>query len=205
MRGGLSCACRLLFSFQNGQQHVDVFRGADLIARRQYLRIPEHVADPLTGNKRFLCSNSAEFVTLKARMVYRIRIVFPLLLLLALLAPASFGRRNNTVSSGTWGGLHMGIQVQPNKANIEFDCARGSIEQPIPLDSQGRFDVAGIYIQEHGGPVSLGEPPDSHPARYTGQVRGRTMSVTVTLTDKMETIGQFNLRHGQSPFVFKCL
>lgn len=99
----------------------------------------------------------------------------------------------------------MGIQVEPDRANIEFDCARGSIEQPIFLNKKGRFDVAGIFVREHGGPVGENEPPDTHPARYTGRVYRKMMSITVTLTDTMETIGSFTLIYGQSPYVTKCL
>jgi hypothetical protein len=99
----------------------------------------------------------------------------------------------------------MGMQVEPDGASIEFDCAHGSIEHPIVLDKKGRFDVLGIYVREHGGPIFEDEPLDAHPARYTGRVYRKLMSITVTLTDTMETIGGYTLIYGQSPHVTKCL
>ena len=133
------------------------------------------------------------------------RILCALLFLVGIFAQDTFGRRSETVRVGPWGGSDMGMRVEPDSAQIEFNCAHGSINQSIPLDRQGRFDVPGIYVQDHGGPGQQNEPPDSHPARYFGRVQGKTMSVTVELTDTMETIGYFTLTYGESPYVFKCL
>jgi hypothetical protein len=120
-------------------------------------------------------------------------------------SPETFGRRNQNVRTGPWGGPHIGIQVEADRASVEFDCAHGSMEQSIAPDNQGHFDVTGFYVQEHGGPILLDEPPDIHPARYTGHVYRKTMSITVTLTDTMEIVGRFTLFFGQSPYVTKCL
>lgn len=99
----------------------------------------------------------------------------------------------------------MSMQVEPNGAIIDFDCATGEIDQPISVDRQGNFDVAGVFIREHGGPIVQEAPPDLHPARYNGQVHGKTMWVTVTLTDTLEVVGTFYLTYHQPAQIFKCL
>jgi hypothetical protein len=97
------------------------------------------------------------------------------------------------------------MEITPLGSTVDFDCARGNIDVPIRLNRQGDFDVAGFYIQEHGGPWPLGVPPDIHPARYNGHVQGPKMLVTVTLTDTGETAGSFTLTRDRPAQVFKCL
>jgi len=133
-----------------------------------------------------------------ARLLY-------LVLLITLAALECSGRGSEIVRPGDWGGMRIGMQVGRAQTSIEFDCARGRIDQSITLDSQGHFDVPGIYIEEHGGPMMQGEPLVTRRAHYAGQVRGKTMGVTVTLDDTMETIGKFTLTRGQPSNVFKCL
>lgn len=121
-------------------------------------------------------------------------------------------RQENTVSqgndtgvpTGVWGGLHIRLNLTKNRAEIEYDCAHGTIEEPLTLDDHGRFDVKGTHVGEHGGPVRTNERPNNHPARYTGYVNGETMSLTVTLTDTNETLDTFKLTHGSEGRVMKC-
>ena len=49
------------------------------------------------------------------------------------------------------------------------------------------------------------DKPDSHPARYTGQVEGQTMKLTVTLTDTGDTFDPYTLTQGDSGRIMKCL
>src|SRR5688500_11212131 len=76
---------------------------------------------------------------------------------------------------GSWGCNHMGMVVSDAAAVIEYDCAHGEITERLRPDRDGDFTAVGVHIREHGGPVREGEPLDSHPARYTGRVRGSTM------------------------------
>src|SRR5215475_15948993 len=64
---------------------------------------------------------------------------------------------NNKVPTGVWGGQHIHAQITENGAELEFDCAHGSIPQAITLDSKGRFDVVGKFAPEHGGPIRRDE------------------------------------------------
>lgn len=133
------------------------------------------------------------------------RSISALLIFTAILLSESSAGDIKYIRTGSWGSGHMGMLVEPDGASIEFDCGHGSIEQPILLDKKGRFNVEGIYVREHGGPIRQDEPADAHPARYTGRVNRKMMSITVTLTDTMETVGGFILIYGQSPYVTKCL
>jgi hypothetical protein len=67
---------------------------------------------------------------------------------------------------------------------LEYDCGHGSIDMPFVVDGDGRFDVAGVHVFEHGGPVHNDEVPDAHAARYTGQVEGETMTLTLSVPDR---------------------
>ena len=109
------------------------------------------------------------------------------------------------VSVGMWGGEHIGLWVAENGARVEYDCARGTIDEPLSLDANGNFKVKGVHIREHGGPERPGERLDSHPARYVGKVDDNMMTLTVTLTDTNETIGNYTLTFGRDPLVRKCL
>ena len=106
---------------------------------------------------------------------------------------------------GTWGGLGVRIDVSVIGATIEYDCAHGTIDQPIVADRDGRFSVTGTHIREHGGPIRVDETPDRHPARYDGQVTGNSMRLSVTLTDSNQMIGPFDATLNGSPRVVKCL
>lgn len=105
----------------------------------------------------------------------------------------------------TWGGKHIRLDVSETGASLEFDCAHSSIAQPIMLNEKNSFETEGVYVREHAGPERPNERPDSHPVRYTGQVDGSKMTLTVMLTDLKQDIGTFTLTRGQSAALFKCM
>jgi len=94
--------------------------------------------------------------------------------------------------------------ITESGAKITYDCAHGSIDQQITIDSEGRFDVRGIHVREVDGPVRSDQNPDSHPARYTGRVNGKDMTLTVTLTDTRESVGTYSLKQGEKPELARC-
>ena len=106
---------------------------------------------------------------------------------------------------GMWGGAGIRLDVSADGAIIEYDCAHGTIDQPIVGDRNGRFTVTGTHVREHGGPIRVDEPPDRHPARYDGQVAGNSMRLSVTLTDGNQTIGSFDATLNGPARVVKCL
>jgi hypothetical protein len=77
--------------------------------------------------------------------------------------------------------------------HLEFDCAHGDIPGMLTLNASNQFNVGRTYVREHGGPIRVGELPDSHPTAYVGSVTGTTMMLTVRLTDTNEAIGTFAL------------
>src|SRR5713101_5024366 len=115
-------------------------------------------------------------------------------------------RRSPPVGAlGNWGGNHLLMTITEIGGRLEYDCAHGSIDQPFVVDAAGYFDLLGTHVREHGGPVSDKEQPDAHPARYTGWTDGKTMTLTVWLTDSTQAIGTFTLRLGDLPKIVHCL
>jgi hypothetical protein len=107
---------------------------------------------------------------------------------------------------GGWAGDHVQLTVSQANAIVEFDCAHGTLDQPMMADRDGRFDVSGTFVREHGGPVRPGEVPDQHPARYAGVTAGQKMTLTVTVNDQPPTVvGPFALVQGAAGRLVKCL
>jgi hypothetical protein len=73
------------------------------------------------------------------------------------------------------------------------------------VDARHAFSVRGTFVREHGGPILVGEPPDSHPADYVGSLTADTMVLTVQLIDTKDVIGTFTLIRGAPGRVVKCL
>ena len=113
-------------------------------------------------------------------------------------APDSF------IPPGTWGGEHAALTVTATNATIEFDCAHGALPAPIAL-ADGAFDVMGDYFPEHGGPIRIDDPVVRQPARYSGSINGRTMTLRVRLIESAQDVGTFTLALGSNGRVFKCL
>jgi hypothetical protein len=104
---------------------------------------------------------------------------------------------------GRWGGAHVALTLTDSGGTIEYDCAHGGLGAPVRLGRAGRFEIAGVHVREHGGPIRVGEVPDSLPARYAGQVRGDRMTLRVIVG--ADTLGPFELRRGAEPQLLKCL
>jgi hypothetical protein len=114
----------------------------------------------------------------------------------------SAAKNTRTLPAGTWGGEHVLLQISGKGAEIEFDCARGRIVQPIRLDPRGNFVVVGTFTPEHGGPVLRDEEEPAAQASYSGHVSGDAMRLTVSR--KGEKVVSFALARGQQPNLRKC-
>ena len=112
-------------------------------------------------------------------------------------------RTGNAGLDGAWGGIHAGLLLGAEGGTISYDCAHGTLEAPVRPDRQGRFEVAGLHVREHGGPVRVGEVLDSEPARYLGRVTGDRMVLQVLVGS--DTLGPFTLRRGVPPQLLRCL
>src|SRR5947207_1688769 len=82
------------------------------------------------------------------------------------------------VPAGAWGGDHVAMTVADAAAHLELDCAHGDIPGTITVDALSQFDVAGVFVREHGGPIRPAEVPDSPPAKYSGSVAPPTTALT---------------------------
>jgi hypothetical protein len=109
------------------------------------------------------------------------------------------------IASGLWGGDHLRMMVSDMGARLEYDCAVGTIDQPIVLDASGRFAAKGSYAPERGGPSRDGSAAVAR-ARYTGRVGGDTMTLTLTVTleSSKERVGMFTLKRGDDVLLTKC-
>lgn len=103
----------------------------------------------------------------------------------------------------TWGGEHIRIRFNASEARVEFDCAHGTISDPLKPDAEGRFNLNGSYVRE-GGPIRLNAPRASQPATYSGTVKGDEMSLSVTLRNTSQDIGTFTLMRGSEGLIRKC-
>jgi hypothetical protein len=117
--------------------------------------------------------------------------------------PPTKNERTEKALVGVWGGKSALLNVHEKGAGLDLACAHGSIEQPILLDSNQAFDLPGTYEQESFGPQVEGENK-SQPARYTGKVQQRTMTLTIKLTQSGETIGPLTLNFGKMSILHKC-
>lgn len=118
----------------------------------------------------------------------------------ALLGCGSSLQSLGPILAGTWGGDNAGLIATDSSAHVHIGCTVGDVHQQLVADSSGRFDVPGIYnITAY--PVYRG--PD-HPARFSGRIVGREMSLTVTLTDTAVTLGPVLLTFGKEPRMGPC-
>ena len=106
---------------------------------------------------------------------------------------------------GKWGGEHIGMVVSDSSATLEYDCAHGTIDEPIIPDAEGKFEVSGVHVFEHGGPIRIDEIPDEHPALYKGHIAGKEMTLILVITDTDTVIDTFSLTRGIDPLIYKCL
>jgi hypothetical protein len=118
--------------------------------------------------------------------------------------PSGTGTPGTPVAQGTWGAEGISINVTASGATIEFPCARATIAQPLTVDSSGNFNVTGGFVQEHGGPVYVGDD-QARPARFTGVVIGTKIAITITYTDDNTKIGTWSAVLGNQGRVVKCM
>jgi len=104
--------------------------------------------------------------------------------------------------AGQWGGDHVSLTVSGTSNHVELDCAHGDFAGAIAAPS---FQVIGTFVREHGGPIAVGEVPDTHPALYVGSVSVGTMTLTIRLTDSSDSGTAFTLMRGTTGRVVKCL
>jgi hypothetical protein len=129
-------------------------------------------------------------------------VTFVLLVLVNL--PLSAALKKRGLPTGLWGGQHISFDVSSKGAKIEYDCAHASIDRAIVVDANGHFKVTGTQFQERGGPVRQGEQT-GYAVIFSGEVKGKTMTLTVQNSLTKEDLGTFSLVHGAQPKLVKCM
>jgi hypothetical protein len=104
------------------------------------------------------------------------------------------------VVTGTWGGNNAGLMADDTSAHEHIGCTYGNVHQAIVPDTSGRFNLPGMQ-DVTAYPVDRGV---LHPAQFSGSISGRTMTLTVTLTDTAVTLGPVVLTYGQNPVMGPC-
>jgi hypothetical protein len=101
---------------------------------------------------------------------------------------------------GTWGGDNAGMIVNGNDVHVHIGCTLGDAVGPIHPDENGHFEVSGTYNVD-AYPVNRGI---NHPANFSGQIDGQTMTLTVSLTDTARVLGPVSLVYGKEPTMGPC-
>jgi len=105
---------------------------------------------------------------------------------------------------GTWGGEHVGIAFRGGLAEVKFDCAAGSIDEPVYPAKDGSFTARGTFRRGSPGPVKVGQIYHSETASYSGTVQKHVMTLSVDLEDGSKG-GPFILTENASPQLTRCL
>jgi hypothetical protein len=113
-------------------------------------------------------------------------------------------QQENSRSPEIWGARGISMQVTAQGATLEFDCAHGTIAQPIKPDSKGGFSVPGTYTPERGGPVLKANPPRDLPAVYKGVIYGDNMQLEIILSDKDQSPPPVTLTRGKAGRLMRC-
>lgn len=116
----------------------------------------------------------------------------------------TMSQQQNRVANGKWGGPNVHVEVTEGGAQMRFNCAHGSIDGPVVLDSEGRFSAKGTFTAEGMGPRNEDNPPPSGPAVYTGVVHDKKMTLTVTLEADKNERGTYELTLGENGSVRRC-
>jgi hypothetical protein len=117
------------------------------------------------------------------------------------------GVRNRPAAAplvGSWGGEHIGLDLQVGVSRVELDCAHGTIDEAIIPAADGTFEVRGTFTLERGGPITDTDVENIRPARYRGKISGGTMDLTI-IVDGTALSEAFVLVRDQFPRIVKCL
>lgn len=102
--------------------------------------------------------------------------------------------------TGTWGGDDAGLIATDTSAHVHIGCTLGDTKGRIVVDLDGHFSISGTYNVD-AYPVDRGI---LHPALFSGLITGRSMSLTVVLTDTHQQLGPVTLTLGKEPKMGVC-
>ena len=118
---------------------------------------------------------------------------------------ASSTQNARALANGVWGGQGISLEINDGGAEINYDCAHGTITGKVIPDREGKFAAKGFHVREHGGPVREEEDKTGQPVTYQGSIAGETMTLAVVLSETKETVGTFSLTRGKTGRIRKCM
>lgn len=127
------------------------------------------------------------------------------ILLAALVSGCATPLAGDRSLAGSWGGRHVGLDMGRASGRLAYDCAAGTIDGALTADAAGRFAATGTHTPGQGGPDRIDYTPPSYPARYSGSIRGETMTLIVDVAALGARIGPYTLRRGAEPILLRCL
>ena len=111
------------------------------------------------------------------------------------------GADAGTALVGEWGGPQVQLSLTAAGGRIEFSCAAATIAAIRP-DPAGKFSADGRHEEFTGGPVQADAAPAATPARYTGQVDGDTLQLTVHRQGRAAET--YTLQRGKRSKLIRC-
>jgi hypothetical protein len=102
-----------------------------------------------------------------------------------------------------WGGNHVEMQIGDSGARLEFDCAHGTMDEPLRVDARGAFTAMGTFVPERSGP-SRDDPPRPPKATYSGTITGDAMVLRVVVDGQDPAGTTYQLIRGRHGNVRKC-
>ena len=106
------------------------------------------------------------------------------------------------VQAAVWGGDHVRMNVTPSGAELEFDCAAGSITETVP-ERDGAFSLKGTFTPERSGP-SRDDRSRTVAAIYSGTIDRDTMTLHIVLDGQNREAAPYVLARGRAGTLRKC-
>ena len=103
-----------------------------------------------------------------------------------------------------WGGDHVEMEVTPTGAQLEFDCAHGTIDEPVRADTKGAFRAKGTFSPEHSGPSRDGDAARVFQATYAGKIQDDTMTLRIVVDGQDPQGTTYLLRRDRRANLMKC-
>jgi hypothetical protein len=103
-----------------------------------------------------------------------------------------------------WGGDHIEMQVADAGARLEFDCAHGTIDEPLRADAKGAFKLKGTFTPERSGPTPDGGAAPIAKAIYSGTIKDGTMTLRIVVDGQDPAGRTYELERDRSGNVRKC-
>jgi hypothetical protein len=98
----------------------------------------------------------------------------------------------------------VALQVTAEGGDLEFDCAAGTIDEPVEGEG-GSFTLVGTFTLGFGGPDMEGREPDVHRAVWMGVIEGDVMTLSGRFGDEETPLGPYRLRKDAPPLLRRCL